>query len=523
MIHPSPPPAWVRWSVPLYLVGFGLVILSNVQGVDLDLFHEMALVRYVLETGAFPREDVFAYTSTVTPFVHHEWATGAVVYFVTVTLGLGLTGLALLRLALLAGIVAGCVAVARRRGAGGAELAVLAPLGILLMWSGLSPVRAHLFTFLLLVLLLWFLERDRTGSRWWMAGWALAFVAWVNLHGGFVVGLGMLGLYTVESLARTGHRAGWSKALRTHGHLVAATIGTLPLILVNPYGADYVPYLWDALRLERPMIPEWRPLWVGANRTGILPFWIATVLLAAYAWLRADRSVRRMPALLLLAAAGFMALRTARILPIWAIVWMAYVPPLLATTPLAALLRRLWQSHQRPLAAIHLVVGIALVAAAVSRGAPNVVLPTGPSDRNPFPAGAVAYLEDVGFQGNLMTPFGVGAYVSWVAFPAVKVGLDSRYEVAFDPAFVDEGMRVYAGETPPGAWRDFLARTRTDVVLVRTTGPFHDQLADEASGSATTWTEVYRDDAYALFARPDAAVGLPATDRRGQPISGRFP
>lgn len=341
------------------------------------------------------------------------WTRWAVLLYLV---GLGLVGLASLRLGLLAGVVGGCVAVARSRGAGGVELGALAPLAILLMWPGLSPVRAHLFTFVLLALLLWFLELDRKGSRRWIAGWAIAFVAWVNLPGGFVVGLGMLGLYTVEAMWRTTRQSGWTAAVRTHAHLVGATVGALPLILVNPYGWDYVPYLWDALLLERPWIPELQPLWSGANRAGILLFWMATVLLAAYAWSRSDRSARRMPALLLLLAAGVMALRTARILPIWAIVWIAYVPPLLATTPLAALLRRLWRTYTRPIAAAHLVLGLVITGTALARGAPGVVLPVEPSARNPYPAGAVRYLADTGFQGNVMTPFGVGAYVSWTSF-----------------------------------------------------------------------------------------------------------
>lgn len=86
-------------------------------------------------------------------------------------------------------------------------------------------------------------------------------------------------------------------------------------------------------------------------------------------------------------------------------------------------------------------------------------------------------------------------------------------------------MEIYAGSTDsPNAWRNFLSRTGTDLVLVRTTGPFHDQLTEQARrGPGATWSEVYRDDAYALFARHELASRLPLTDRLGQPIPARFP
>lgn len=518
-------PNWASLGVSLALLAIGLRILSNVRGVDLDLYHEMALIREVLSLGYFPREDPFAFTPTVYPFVHHEWGTGAVAYFITVTLGLGLAGLSLLRLGLLAGIVACCVAVARRRGATGVELAVLAPLAILLMWTGLAPVRAHLFTFFLLALLLWLLELDRAGSRRWIVAWILVFVAWLNLHAGVVVGMGMLGLYTVESIWRARVEKGWGAAIRKNGHLVAATALTLPLLLVNPYGWDYIPYLWKAILLDRPMIIEWQSLWTPPNRTAVLPFWAGTVLIAAYAGWRADAERRKLPAFLLLAVAAFVAFRSIRILPIYMVVWVAYVPPLLAATPVAPILHRVWHRHARVIGGVLLLLGVMGTGAALSRGALSVDVPTDPEGRNPFPAGAVQYLEGQGFEGNVMTPFGVGAYVMWHLYPAVKVGLDSRYEVAYPPEQAEEAMRIYAGTTDhPEAWREFMDRFPTDLILVRPVMPLYQRLLEHAEASSDpAWVEVYRDDAYVLFGRPDVARSLQRVDRRGEAIAGEFP
>ena len=44
-----------------------------------------------------PRVDVFSYVPTISPVVHHEWGTAAILYIVTVQLGLGANGLMLVK------------------------------------------------------------------------------------------------------------------------------------------------------------------------------------------------------------------------------------------------------------------------------------------------------------------------------------------------------------------------------------------------------------------------------------------
>jgi hypothetical protein len=524
------------------LLALGLRVLANVRVIDLDLFHEMALIREALALGRLPLEDTFAYTPTVSPVVHHEWGTGAVLYFVVVGLGLGAGGLAGLRLLLVAGIVACCVAVARARGARPTELVLAAPLAIVLFWPGLSPVRAHLFTFLFLAILLLLLERERAGRRAWLLLWPPLFVVWLNMHGGFVVGVGLLGLYAGERFVRGGWPESFARAPSPDGReperrtplrrmeaglgeswpLFLAVGTTLPLLLVNPYGAEFIRYLAHALTMERPYITEWLPLWSEPFRGAPLLLYLTSVLVAGYTLWRGD-GWRRLPGFLLLLAAAFFALRSVRILPIYVVVWFSYVAPALSSTPLVPIVRRLWGRHARPIAAVTLVVSLVGIGRIIHDGGLSVYLPTqGEGYRQLYPAGAVHYLSEIGFEGNLMTPFGTGAYVSWMLHPQVRVGVDSRYEVAFPPAFAEEAMRIYLGE---GDWSEFLTRHPTDAVLVPHAGPLDSLLTAEADAAPreAQWQEVFRDDAYAIFARAALAHGLPRVDRQGESIPAVFP
>lgn len=537
-------PRWAGWAMGFGVLVLGLRVIGNVRTIDLDLFHMMALVREALALGRIPMEDVFAYTSSVSPVVHHEWGTGAVIYFFVVGLGLGAHGLVLLRFLLLAGVVACCITVARHRGAGWLEMTMAAPLGIVLFWPGLSPVRAHMFTFLLLALLLVLLERERQGDRRWLLLWPLIFVLWLNLHGGFVVGVGLLGVYTLERFLRVAWRGEpaapasasgtedgsiprhpWREAFRQTRYLILAVGVTLPLLIVNPYGLEYIPYIWHAVTMDRPYMTEWFPLWSPSFRGAPLLLFLASVLVAVYTQWRGE-CWKRLPGLAMVLVAAAFALQSVRILPIYVVVWFSYVSPALSSTPVVPMARRLWRRHARPVAALTLIVSTLGLARIVQQEALTVFLPTQQGDhRQLFPAGPVQYLSEIDFQGNLMTPFGVGAYVSWNLHPRVKVGMDSRYEVAYDPALAEETMRVYRGD---GDWREFLVRHPTDAVLVPRPGALDSLMVGwtrdgDSRPEPPDWIEVFRDDAYAIFARPAAAAGMPRVDRTGQPIPGSFP
>ncbi|HHT9130675.1 MAG TPA: hypothetical protein ACFYEC_07420, partial [Candidatus Brocadiaceae bacterium] len=162
---------WLQRAVFFALAGLLLRAASTFLFADVDMWHGMALFRETLTTGWIPRTDMFSYTPTINLVVHHEWGTGALLYCVTVTSKLGSVGLLILKYTLSAAIGATCYVFARQRGASTPVLAFLAPLGVFLGSIGFTTIRAQMFTLLFLIVLLFFLEKDRRGQRWWIAAW----------------------------------------------------------------------------------------------------------------------------------------------------------------------------------------------------------------------------------------------------------------------------------------------------------------------------------------------------------------
>lgn len=510
-------PFGVRWALRLLAAALLFKVASNNLVADPDMFHEMALFREMLQAGSVPHDDVFAYTSTVSPVVHHEWATGAVLYAVAVSTGWGAAGLLLLRYILLAVIAVLCYACARRRGAGESLLVLAAGLAVVLLSPGLSPVRAHMFTFLAIAALLLLLESDQRGERWWLVVWLPLYLMWLNLHGGFVVGAVLFAVYTLECWVRSWMANDWRAAFQQTWHLFAAGIAMAVLPLSNPYGWRYIPYLWSALRLDRPLIAEWAPLWDPRVERALVVVYIASWLLTLYAVVRVH-DIRRLPGLAMLVVTGLFALQHQRMLAIYGIVWFCYVPAFLRPTPLNLLTERLVRRHTYAVTVLAVLCGGAIVSLAAAQRPWKLRIPTISGDHLPvYPAGAVEYLAQQRFSGNVMTPFNVGAFVSWKLYPSVKVGMDSRYEVAYPPGAAQENFEFYAGQA---GWRETLARYPTDAVLVPRESPL-DSLLTQAP-EQNTWSRVYRDDGYSLFASK-AVTNLPFVDRTGQPVRATLP
>jgi hypothetical protein len=506
------------WAVLLVLFAILLQVLAHSPVADLDMFHEMALIREALADGRLARQDVYAYTPTVSRVVHHEWGTGAVLYFVAVAAGLGGGGILVLRFLLLAGVAVCCYVCARYRRARGAPLAVLTPVAIGLMAGGVSPVRAQLFTFLFLACLLVTFEWDRKGNRRWPLLWLPVYLVWLNMHGGFVVGAGLFALYTLERFARALHgSSSASLAFAGTWHLFLAGAAMVVLPLINPYGWDYIPYLWNALFMERPYVAEWAPLWDPRVQREYVAIYAVSLLVLLYAVGRSSAALR-LPGLALVLVAAVFAARSQRLLPVYGIVWISYVPAYLSATDLRRLIERWWRRHTVAIAAGALAAAALLLARSAWVGFWELSVPAVAEapDGIHFPVGATDYLAAHGFHGNLMTHYNAGAFVSWRLHPAVRVGMDSRYEVAYLADVVDEIQRLYTGE--PG-WEDVLARYPTHAVLVASDSPLHPLLMH----ASDAWPLVYRDDGYSIFARTDVADRLPRTDRRGETIVGTFP
>lgn len=489
---------WVMLSVSIAAMSFLLMHIADMNFCDPDMWHEMSLFRQSLVEGWVPTVDRFSYTPTVNPSIHHEWGAGAIFYGVATNFGA--TGVMVLKFALVSGVLAACFWCARQRGASTAVFCVVAPAMALFASYGFTTIRAQVFTLLLLAVMLCCLELDQKGRRWWIALWLPLHVLWLNVHAGFIVGAGLMFFHACEQIVRR----------QPYKHFIAVGTALAALVMINPYGIEYIPYLMHGLTMARPLIVEWNPLWMHDSR--VFGLYLLSLLPVAYCV--KQLGWRRMTGLVLVAATAYAALKHTRHLSLYCVVWTCYVPAYLQQTKLGASIDQFVSQHGRFVTQLSAVIAVACVVRSIPASPWELKIPSTNEDAKAglvcYPVGAVQYLDDIGFQGNLMTPFEVGGYAMWNLFPNAKVSLDGRYEVAYQPGVLEEHLLLYAAK--PG-WQDVLTKYPTDVVLV----PSVSRLS-AAIPTMAGWSKAYDDGIFQLYTRPgfsllDSALAARFADR----------
>jgi len=237
----------------------------------------------------------------------------------------------------------------------------------------------------------------------------------------------------------------------------------------------------------RPLIDEWHPVWTSEM--------LAPVLIACAVFLYAVAARRpraEWTTAALIALLAIEAILHRKMIPFFAFAWLAYVPAWMEKNGL-------WRSVAELLGEYEKMLRAALAVALA--GCAMYLLSTRPWDlripdrhaRPSYPVGPTRFLKNTGFHGRLLAHFEQGAYLIWELTPAVRVAVDSRYEVAYPDDVVEAAVEVYRS----GDWAPFTRRYPTDLILTRAQDT---KLASALASSP--WKPVYRDGEYRLWLSP---------------------
>jgi len=513
--------------VSIFFIFLGTI--SRLTFVDIDLFHEMALFREALILGELPRQDIFSYIPTISPVVHHEWGTGALLYLIVVKLGFGAWGLILLKYLLTLSIIIGCYKFSIQYGGNDFNFFSLSMVAITLGHIGFTTIRAQLFTIFLLIMLFFLIEEDRRGNRFSLLAVFPVFILWINLHAGFIVGLFLFGMYIAERIFVDifNHRRVGEVLQNEKGRLFIFIAVCISLFL-TPYGYEYFPCLWKAITLDRtPLSHEWRPIW----QTSTVIFFIYSVAIVIVLYCLIQKKATKLPGLAMVSATAYEALLHYRHLSIFALAWLCYVPVYLTDTPLGDLIERMFKKRLKAISIIFVSLGVLGLSISIKNHFWQLQVPTdikNEGDKFPiiYPSGAAAYLKENNFVGNLMVPFSVGAFISWNLYPDVKVSMDSRFEVAYSYESAVENMKFYCDAKSD--WLNIPFKYETDAILIpnwlNIKKEFLKISSDPHSKSLLKrWTQVYTDVSYSIYMEPNQADDYPIVDLGQTTIKGVFP
>jgi hypothetical protein len=223
---------------------FGLLWLYCWTMLDPDFGWHLAAGDYIRHHWV-PAHDIYTYTARQFAWINHEWGSDvlvAIMYKIggfwlltTAFAGLWTAGLCLFRVKLRL------------------SLLILALFAVL-PYAGIRPA---VWTFLGVTILLQLLSAK---PKWFLLYIPLLFLAWANLHGGFIIGLAILGYYFVK----------YQKSV----FLYAGALAFLATF-INPYGPRL--YIEIVRTLFDPglhhQIAEWRSLYIPGTALVFVVIW----------------------------------------------------------------------------------------------------------------------------------------------------------------------------------------------------------------------------------------------------------
>jgi hypothetical protein len=486
-----------------FLIGLTYFFFDRLQPIaHTDVWGHLAYGRLLWESVALPSTEPLMPLSHGVPFVNSAWLSQLIAYA-----GYLVVGKAAITF-LFAFCVAAAMAVLTRRIYSYTNSVMFALGGFALtLWveyQQLGIQRPQIVGFLFFAILLSTLLRREWSSKNWVVV-PIMFALWANMHGSFVVGLGLLGCFAigrgVDLIRRTGKAGSLFHDNKLRRLVLLTELGAVAALL-NPYGLSlYAEVLSFGSNPNLQSIIEWKSLHIGlaqgqaAAVAGLILFMVYRI------------SPRRVSTaeVLTLAIFGAAALWTSRML-----VWWGPLAGCFAAIHAGAAWRK-WQGGEvspEPASRASLwtivTMGIMFIFFELSHiGTVTLAMAAGKdiekvTDQVPVsrltPTAAAGYLKEHPPEGLVFCTYEWGDYLMWAGPRDMKVFVASHCHLVPEDVWND-----YMGIIEMrGSWLAMLKRYGINTVIIdeEYREPMVMRLHEEEE-----WKLLFRQDGQAIFER----------------------
>jgi hypothetical protein len=364
-------------------------------------------------------------------------------------------------------------------------------------WSA----RPQIISFALSGLCLFILERSRSGSP--RVLWLLAPVMalWANVHGGFAIGLILVGLYAAGEvidgflpLVSRRQTIGdvWNHQRHTWLRWLLVIAVCCAAVALNPYGPSLLAYPFKTTSIQalQNYIQEWQS--PDFHQLQVQPFlWMLGLCVLAF--VTSKRRVQPTEFLLfaVLAYMGFVAGRNIALFGL-------ALAPVVARHADSAIDLLTEGSHPRAELPerftrwINLtIVMLVILGAAIKVYTPLSDMSIQAAIERQEPVRAVDFIRENMPAGPLFNEYNWGGYILWSLYPDYPTFVDGRTDL-FDDQVLDEYVTAWRGDA---GWEGVLSRWGIRLALLAPSAPLSIML--EQAG----WSRLYQDDQAVIFAR----------------------
>lgn len=385
------------WS-PFVLL-FAIALFFGSVSIDPDFGWRLRLGNDILGRG-IPATDPYSYSMPSFPFVDHEWLTHIVMALVARVSGY--FGLAIISALIFTATIV--IATKRFEYHWIAAHALLLGSSLLHHYAVKPQIISWLFTGVLMVMLM----DTRWKSRWRYVAPFLILI-WANLHGGFIVGIGLCTLKLVSDL--------WTER-KWDPLTIGLYVVTVSAALLNPYG----PRLFEEIirtgsdaRL-RTQILEWTPQFLYFNLSSFfLTGWILTIFIRHFK----QTTLFEKLTMILLLIFGF---SSSRNFPLWVVAALPITARLLTIFVKTTVKNKGMRARMTKLAygfALFVVCIMVFELVFIYKEMHSY------SETKRYPSRAIEFLKKNKTEGNILTAYEWGGYMLW-KYPSEKVFIDGR-------------------------------------------------------------------------------------------------
>ncbi len=498
-------------SLPIILVmGFGFLLKLRL----VDFWWHLKAGELIVKNRSIPGFDMFSFTAAGQPFVLQNWLV-EVVYYLTYAGG-GLPLLvslnALLLVAALLPVYHLC-----RLATDGLKLSVICALmpAVLLLYFG--SVRSQVFSFALFSAFYWVLSVYSSRRRDALWTLPMLMILWVNAHGAFVLGIGLVGLFLACEMVR---RLAYGERPDTLSSIELRKLGFILVLtglatLVNPEVYKIYSYVRAVATnpASQALVLEWQPPRIN-DPVGVVLFY-GPFLITVMVLLGAARKPGLVDLVLVLVFSilGLSALRNGVWFALIAAPIVARYYPSIDFASVALAVRRFrigqrflnWQAARkdtvapiryrlnRQIAVLMLTI-VVLVSPWVYPHLGNPAFGDTLWEKS-TPVGAMDYIQQNALEGNIFHPQIYGDYLIWRLWPLQRSFIDGRVHL-FDYSVVRDYRQAFIDSH----WDERLSRYDIKYLLLSKDEEENRMMLETAMSSAA-WHLVYEDNTSVIFER----------------------
>jgi len=448
---------YISLTVIVYILTF------NIHLLDYDLWARLAVGSIFFQTGNILKHDIFSYLPTKNLWIDHEWGSSVVFYLFAKYFGewglFAIKGFIIFSIFIL---ITKIIKLQANKKTAGVFFFII--LGFSFLPGIATLIRCQMFTYLFFSLWIYLLEKIKRGDKKLIWIFPITMLLWVNMHGGFLAGIGLVIIYALGELLNS------KNSLKYFGILALI----IPATLINPYGFKLWNYIIEASFMPRLYIPEWQPISFNGPfhviagikihiHAVFVIFAFLTILVGAKSLRerkKPDWTMIILFIVLLLLSVNHQRHTEFFVLAIPGLFYHQYInlfDPLrkFIKNNLTDKIYKLWNGIRYNFGYVFLVIIFIYYMPQLSN---RIIV-----DPQLYPIGSLEFIKQNSIPGNLATTYTWGSYALWKLYPQCKVLIDGRYEEVYPDNIYEAAMQFSEHK---GDWQAILKKYKTDILIL---------------------------------------------------------